>query len=381
MLVVDADVEAPLGARVDARPGDLVLLRLEGERVPPRALLQLRLAGGHEAAERVPVRDVLLVVELLEVEEVLPPLRLLLAAVVVEELREEPARLALLRAREERGADARGLGVALLGLLAPLALVRRRAPRDVRPALEEPAVELVGRDAVLAVVGLDPLEERLLAGLEVGLEVVDGLRAAADLGRPLEAEELLDLLQRVARHRGAQGLARDPVEVDEHLAAQEVVDLLLARRVLAHEAGERGALVGGVVVDVHAREAAAALDDVVDEGLERRALLVARRRAEGAVDGLPVLGELEPAGEELEPAARLEPRVALEVEPDVARGRLRQEREAAVVLERERRRSAARRCGGSGAGARPGSAAARRSPAACSARRGRAAPRRARSAS
>src|SRR5215208_2461964 len=167
----------------------------------------------HEAAERVPVRDVLLAVELLEVEEVLPPLRLLLAAVVVEELREEPARLALLRAREERGADARGLGVALLGLFTSLALVRRRVPRDVRPALEQPAVELVGRDAVLAVVGLDPIEERLLAGLEVGLEVVDGLGAAADLGRPLEAEELLDLLQRVARHRGAQGLARDPVEV------------------------------------------------------------------------------------------------------------------------------------------------------------------------
>ena len=161
------------------------------------------------------------------------------------------------------------------------------------------------------------------------------LAPAPDLGVPLEAVELLDVLDRVARDRGAQGLARDAVEVDEHLAAQEVVDLLLARRVLAHEARERGALVGRVVVDVHAREAPAPLDDVVDELLEGALLGLAVVGPEGVVARLAVLVERDPAGEVLEAARRLEPGVAFEVEPDVARGRLRHEREAAVFLQRE----------------------------------------------
>ena len=44
--------------------------------------------------------------------------------------------------------------------------------------------------------------------------------------------------------RDAQRLADDRVEVDEDLAAQQVVDLLLARAVQAHEPLERGRLVG-----------------------------------------------------------------------------------------------------------------------------------------
>ena len=52
-------------------------------------------------------------------------------------------------------------------------------------------------------------------------------------------------------HPGAQALAHDLEQVDEHLAAEELVDLLLARRVRAHQPGERRRLVGGVVVDVH----------------------------------------------------------------------------------------------------------------------------------
>ena len=122
MLVVDRDVVASCSvAGSTASPADLVLLRRERERVLERLLDGHRLAVELEAADRVPVLEQLLVVEL-EVVEVLPPLRLLLAAVVVEELREQPARLALLRAGEQPVADARALGVALLRLLAPLAL-------------------------------------------------------------------------------------------------------------------------------------------------------------------------------------------------------------------------------------------------------------------
>ncbi len=183
VLVVHPHVEPALGLRVDAAPVDPVLLGLEAERVPPGLLLPVRLAVGDEPAERVLVRDELLVVELL-VEEVLPPLRLLLALVVVEEVREEPVGVALLGAGEERVADARPLGVPLLGLLAPLALLGRQPPGDVvGAAREQPAVQLVERDAVLLVVVPDPVEERVVAGLEPRLEVVHRLAPAPDLGR------------------------------------------------------------------------------------------------------------------------------------------------------------------------------------------------------
>ena len=195
-------------------------------------------------------------------------------------------------------------------------------------------MQLVQRAAVLLVVGADLLEQRVLPRLEPLLEVDDGLAPAGDLGRALEAVQLLHGLDRVARDRGAERLAHDPEEVDEHLAAEEVVDLVLARAVLAHQAAERGALVGGVVVDVHAGEAAAALDDQVDEPLEAGLLRGAVAGPDAVVARLAVL-EVDPAEEVLEPAGRLEPRVALEVEPDVARARLGHEREAALVLDRQ----------------------------------------------
>ena len=86
-----------------------------------------------EPADRVAVVEELLLVEP-SVVEVLPPLRLLLAAVVVEQVREEPARLALLRAGKELVAHALALGLALQRLLARLALLRRQAPRQLAGA-------------------------------------------------------------------------------------------------------------------------------------------------------------------------------------------------------------------------------------------------------
>jgi hypothetical protein len=82
-------------------------------------------------------------------------------------------------------------------------------------------VQLVGRAAVLLVVALDLSEERLVARLEPGLEGDHRVVAALHLGGALEPVERLDRLDRVARRRGAERLAHDPVEVDEHLAAQK----------------------------------------------------------------------------------------------------------------------------------------------------------------
>jgi hypothetical protein len=67
-----------------------VLLRREPERVDERLAVALGLAGELEAADRLRALDQFLLVER-QVVEVRPPLRLLLAAVVVEEVREQLA--------------------------------------------------------------------------------------------------------------------------------------------------------------------------------------------------------------------------------------------------------------------------------------------------
>ena len=113
------------------------------------------------------------------------------------------------------------------------------------------------------------------------LEHEDRGAALLDLGLALDGQEDLEVLDRVARLRDAQRVADDGVEVDEDVAAEEVVDLPLARAVLAHEALERGHLVGGVVVDVHGRVGAEALVEEVDELLERAPLGLAVVRPEG----------------------------------------------------------------------------------------------------
>ena len=224
------------------------------ERVHERVLVLHRLADELEAADRVVVLHELVADEP-EVVEPLPPRRLRLAAVVVEEVREEPARVALLRALEQRLVQRRPLGVALLGLFRPLPLLGRRPPRQLgRPQPEQPLVQLEGRAAVLLVVEADPLEQRVVPGLHPLLEEDDRLVPARHRGRALEAVELLHLLDRVARHRGAERLPDDAVEVDEDLLPEEVVDLVLADGVLAHEPPERGSLVRRVVVDVQDRD-------------------------------------------------------------------------------------------------------------------------------
>src|SRR3954452_21750875 len=97
-----------------------------------------------------------------------------------------------------------------------------------------------------------------------------------------------------------QPLAHDLEEVDEDAPAQEVVDLVLARAIPAHQALERGGLVARVVVDVRARVAGEPLVDEVDEVLERLLHGGAVVRPEGAV----AFGVAD-APEVLEPAARL----------------------------------------------------------------------------
>ena len=90
-----------------------------------------------------------------------------------------------------------------------------RTARAPRAPLEQPVAQEPRRDAVLAVVLVDLAQERVVARLHPLLEDDDRGAAVLHLGLPLEVEEGLQLLQPVARPRGADAVADDAVEVDE----------------------------------------------------------------------------------------------------------------------------------------------------------------------
>ena len=310
---------------------ELVLLRREGEGVDDRLLDGLALAGRLEPADRLGVLDELLGRHLAPVEE-RPPDRLALAVVVVEQLPREGA--GLVAGREQRLAQRRALGLLRLDRLRLDRLRRRERPEGVErllSPLEQPVAQEPRGDAVLAVVGGDLVEDPWVAGEHPLLEGDDRGAALLDLRLALERQERLQLLQPVARPRDVQAAADDLVEVDEDAAPEQVVELGLARAVLAHQPAQRRDLVGGVVVDVQRRVGGEPLVDEVDEALERGALLLAG----GGEDRLEAAVGVEDAPEVLEAALVVPERVALEVEEEVARRGVGEEREARLGLRLE----------------------------------------------
>ena len=237
----------------------------------------------------------------------------------------------------ERRSSARA--AAKLGrLLVRLLRLGPRPPRDrdaeprlrLLPPLEQPVAQEQGREAVLLVVALDPVEDLLVALVHPALVGDDRVVAAPELLGRLH-EELAHLLDRVARVRDPERLARDRVQVDEGLAAEELVELLLEDPVLGDEALERRGLVRGVVVDVHVRVRGEALVEAADDALERQPLLVAVVRPDRGEAAVRVRDPVQV----LEPAARLPERVALDVVEEVARRRRREEPEPAALGRRE----------------------------------------------
>ena len=103
--------------------------------------------------------------------------------------------------------------------------------------------------------------------LEPVLVEDDRVVTRLQVGVPLEVERL-DLLQPVALVRDAKPLRDDLVQVDEHLVAQQVVELVLARAVLAGQPLQSRDLVRRVVVDVHRRIGRVALADQVDHAFD-----------------------------------------------------------------------------------------------------------------
>jgi hypothetical protein len=309
----------------------VLLLGRKAERVHQRPAKRLgRDVGvGHEAADALRILEQLLGAHL-EAREVRPPRGSRLAAVVFEERAGEPAGRAGLLAFGELEAQAVAGLDPLAGFLRQLPRTGGLGPRQPARALPaEPVEERERGAAVLFVAGGDALEERVVASRPPGLVVDDRVRAGGQLGAALEAGEPFRLLQRVARNARAERLAKHGVEVDEHAAAQEVVDLVLPSPVLTHQALEGGRVVGPVVVDVEARPARQAPAHPVDDLLEGAALALGVVGPER--DVRPV--QLEETEQEDEPPARLPERVALEVENHVSRRGRRQAVEAAAFLE------------------------------------------------
>ena len=142
-------------------------------------------------------------------------------------------------------------------------------------------------------------------------------RRLAQRDRPLEPVEGLQLLERIALDAGAHRLADDGVQIDEPLGPQQPVELALARGVAAHQALERGRLVGREVIDVQPGKALPARHHEVDEGLEGRPLRGGIKGPARVILGLAGRPR-GPAEQILEPA-RADEGIALEVEEDVAR--------------------------------------------------------------
>ena len=162
-------------------------------------------------------------------------------------------------------------------------------PRDLQPGLRreldaevlKPVPEPQVAHHVVAVVALDPLElvgrgSLAVAEFEPLLEGDDARARVAQVDLADEPVERLHLLDRVALDRRAQRLADDPEQVDQDSLAEQSIDLGLARPVAPHQALEGGRLVRRVVVDVQVRVALEALDEEVDEALERASLGVER---------------------------------------------------------------------------------------------------------
>ena len=194
------------------------------------------------------------------------------------------------------------------------------------------------------VVALDPIEmigrrSLAFAELEPLLEGDDARARIAQVDLALEAVEPFHPLDRVALDGRPQGLAHRPQQVDERRRTQQVVDLVLARPVAAHQALERGGLVRGVVVDVHRRVGSAALGEEVHDGLEAAPLAVERELA-GRIarpEGVERAVHLEDAEEVVE-AILERVRVALDVEEQVARRGRRKDGESPFRVDRVARR-------------------------------------------
>ena len=371
-LVERMDRTARLGAVIGHRLGvhhvsaDLQAMVLQREAVllEPRPGLvdDPELLDELHAPDWLALVDQLFVTQFGELVEA-PPERLVLAPVPVEQLGEEPGRVLLWLPLRRLFGHARGQGRNELS--DPLLPIRQRPsyrrlglhgrtrqslaelPLQVAATVLQPVAQLEVAHDVVAVVAGDGAQDVLAdlavlrrATLEPRLERDDARPGAAQLDLSLEPVQGLEALDRVAFDARSNALAHDPEQVDEHPRAQQPIDFRLTRRMPLGQPPERCLLVRGVVVDVHRGVGVEALDQQVDELLERRLLgragdtpvrLPAPDGMKPRLAGSRRIDEcrLEHAEQVLDPVVERE-RIALDVEEQVVRGRLGEHEQASI---------------------------------------------------
>ena len=249
------------------------------------------------------------------------------------------------------------LGLPRLVALAPR--IQRHAGLDalLRGYSQQVVVQPRRRDDVLDVVEFDVGEQCVTFALAdravvaPGMPHHDTVRAALRVRRALEAEQLLDVLDRVGRRARAQALAHHGVEINEAVPAGHAVGGLRRDDVHRAEAAQRALLVVRVVVEVRAWMVRPVRAPPRDEGLERltlprpvigpertkRVCRVALHRRETFAGVVPKRVDAhQHAVQVLQPAGLK--RIALEVEPRIARVGSGQAREAAQLAIRDGKR-------------------------------------------
>ena len=93
---------------------------------------------------------------------------------------------------------------------------------------------------------------------------------------------------RVAFHTRTQPLAHDGEQIHKPLAPQQLIKLVLARRVAPHQTLQRGGLIGGEMINVQIRMKAQSIHHEVDEPLRGGAFLRSRKCPIRHVAFLPV---------------------------------------------------------------------------------------------
>ena len=308
---------------------ELVLLNRKRQRVQERVLVRARPADRRQPTDRLGIVHQLLDRHVIAPLEEPPPRRPRLAPVVFQQLAREPARRAGLAAADQHLPQR--LALPRRGVVGLRRLGNPRPRRAVGPVRDEPVAQRQRRAAVVVVVRRYAVQQHAVARVHVPLVRQHRVRPGAHIGLARKAGQRLDLLQRVARDTGPKPLAHHRVEVHEDLAPQQVVHLVLARRIDTHQLGDCRLLVRAVVVHVHARIAREPPVHQVDEVLEEPPLA-------GAIVGPPRLVApvravaQQQAEEKVQPARRLPERIALDVEEEVTRRRRRQGLEAAAGL-------------------------------------------------
>lgn len=127
----------------------------------------------------------------------------------------------------------------------------------------------MGTQAVVAVVQLDLAQVRGVAVVQVALPAFERSDRTLQFGVALKRVDGLHALEAITLDPRADCLACDAVEVNEHLFAQQLVELIDAGGVAGREPPQGDHLVRVVVVDVQVGVLLKAGRNPVDPLLER----------------------------------------------------------------------------------------------------------------